>query len=143
MQPQIEKNFSVRAASQTTKRANRASHADHVWSNSSHAWSTKTKGLCILFDSRSTQTHEKRSFVTRLHLRNESDATKSMATAQIKTRERYVVHSSLPKFSPMRTVAQYMHNGSLNIVHYGMVMETDLLERLKLNVKYSTSPIEW
>jgi len=36
-----------------------------------------------------------------------------------------------------------MHNGSLNIVHYGMVMEIDLLERLKLNVKYSTSPIEW
>jgi hypothetical protein len=79
----------------------------------------------------------------RLHLLRESDAKRSMVTAQIKIREWYVIHSSLTDFSPMGTVAWYMHVSSLNNVHYDMVMDNDLVEHLKLNIKYSTSPITW
>jgi hypothetical protein len=80
---------------------------------------------------------------TKLRLRTESVAKWTTATAQIKTNERCVVHSSLSEFSPMGTVAWYMHINILNNVHYDMAIENDLIERLKINIKDSTSTDEW
>jgi hypothetical protein len=36
-----------------------------------------------------------------------------------------------------------MHVGTLDNVHYDMIIGNDLLERLKIDLKYSTSTIEW
>ena len=87
--------------------------------------------------------HDKRSFVKKLRLHSESDATWNMATAQTITSERRVIHSSLPEFSPMGTVAWYMHVATLSNVHYDIVIEDDLLERLQINFKSITSTLEW
>jgi translation elongation factor EF-Tu-like GTPase len=43
----------------------------------------------------------------------------------------------------MGTVAWYMHVGTLINVHYDMVNENDLLERLQINFKSITSTLEW
>jgi hypothetical protein len=103
----------------------------------------QTKGIRILFDSGSSQTHVKRSFVAKLKLRNESVATWTTAAGPIKTSERCVVHFSLPEFSPTRTIAWDMHVGTLDNVHYDMIIGNDLLERLKIDIKYSTSTVDW
>jgi hypothetical protein len=57
--------------------------------------------------------------------------------------ERCFVHSNLPTFSPTRIVAYNMHVGSLNNVHFDMVIENDLVERLQINFEYTTSTLEW
>jgi hypothetical protein len=36
-----------------------------------------------------------------------------------------------------------MHVGSLNNVHFDMVIENDLVERLQINFDYTTSTLEW
>jgi hypothetical protein len=36
-----------------------------------------------------------------------------------------------------------MHVGTLENVHYDMIIGNDLLERLKIDLKYSTATIEW
>ena len=103
----------------------------------------KTQEIRILFDSGSSQTHVKRSFVQKLQLRNESVATWNTAAGPVKTSERCVVHFSLPEFSPTRTIAWDMHVGTLDNIQYDMIIGNDLLESLKIDIKYSTSTIEW
>jgi hypothetical protein len=103
----------------------------------------KTKGIRILFDSGSSQTHVKRSFVKKLNLRNETVATWNTAAGQIKTSERCVVHFSLPEFSPTRTIVWDMHVSTLDNIQYDMIIGNDLLESLKIDLKYSTSTIDW
>ena len=103
----------------------------------------KTQEIRILFDSGSSQTHVKRSFVQKLQLRNESVATWNTAAGPVKTSKRCVVHFSLPEFSPTRTIAWDMHVGTLNNIQYDMIIGNDLLESLKIDIKYSTSTIEW
>ena len=102
-----------------------------------------SKEIRILFDSGSSQTHVKRSFVKNLRLRNENVATWNTAAGPIKTSERCVVHFSLPEFSPTRTIAWDMHVGTLDNVQYDMIIGNDLLQSLKIDIKYSTSTIEW
>ena len=50
---------------------------------------------------------------------------------------------SLPEFSPSKVIEWEMHVGTLENVHYDMIIRNDLLEHLKIDLKYSTSTIEW
>jgi hypothetical protein len=101
----------------------------------------KTKGIRILFDSGSSQTYVKRSCVKNLHLHNGSVTMWNLAAGQIKTSERCAVHFSLPEFSPLRTVAWYMHVGTLKNVHYDMIIGNDLLEHFKINISTVPQPL--
>ena len=140
----LSRQTSVRATTQSTKRAKLAHVMPITFGRIQTKLGTpKSKGIRILFDSGSSQTHVKRSFVKKLQLRNESVATWTMAAGQIKTNERCVVHFSLPEFSPTRTITWDMHVGTLDNVLYDMIIGNDLLERLKIDIKYSTSTIVW
>jgi hypothetical protein len=103
----------------------------------------KTQGIRILFDSGSSQPYVKRSVVKKLNLRNEMVATWNTAAGQIKMSERCVIHFSLPEFSPTRTIAWDMHVGTLDNVQYDMIIGNDLLQALKIDLKYTTSMIDW
>jgi hypothetical protein len=136
---------SVRASSQSTTKRAKSTHLMPISFGriQTTLGRPKTKGIRILFDSGSSQTHVKRSFAKKLNLRNETVATWNTAAGQIKTSERCVVHFSLPEFSPTRTIAWDMHVGTLDNVHYDMIIGNDLLETLKIDLKYSTSTIDW
>jgi hypothetical protein len=57
--------------------------------------------------------------------------------------EQCVVYFSLPEFSPTRTIAWNMHVSTLDNVQYDMIIGNNLLERLKIDIKYSTSTVDW
>ena len=101
----LNRQTSVRANTPSTKRAK----IEHLMPITFGRIQTvigqsKSKGIRILFDSGSSQSHIKRCFVAKLRLRNESVATWNTAAGQIKTSEQCVVHFSLPEFSPTRTL---------------------------------------
>jgi len=104
---------------------------------------TNTAGIKILFDSGSTQTHVKKDWVKKLRLRKESTATWNTAAGPVTTSERCKVLFSLPEFFPSKVIEWEMHVGTLENVHYDMIIGNDLLERLKVDLKYSTATIEW
>jgi hypothetical protein len=104
---------------------------------------TNTAGIKILFDSGSTQTHVKKDWVKKLRLRRESTATWNTAAGPVTTSERCKVLFSLPEFFPSKVIEWEMHVGTLENVHYDMIIGNDLLERLKVDLKYSTATIEW
>jgi hypothetical protein len=61
----------------------------------------------------------------------------------VSTNEKCKVMFSLPEFSPSKVIEWEMHVGTLENVHYDMIIGNDLLEYLKIDLKYSTSTIEW
>jgi hypothetical protein len=61
----------------------------------------------------------------------------------VSTNEKCKVMFSLPEFSPSKVIEWEMHVGTLENVHYDMIIRNDLLEYLKIDLKYSTSTIEW
>ena len=50
---------------------------------------------------------------------------------------------SLPELSPTKTIEWEMHVGTLDNIHYDIIIGNDLLQHLKIDLKYSTSTIEW
>ena len=66
-----------------------------------------------------------------------------MAVGQVQKNERCKALFSLPEFSPTKTIEWEMHVGTLDNVHYDMIIGNDLLQYLKIDLKYSTSTIEW
>ena len=84
----LSRQTSVRATTQSTKRAKIAHVMLITFGHIQTKLGTpKSKGIRILFDSGSSQTHMKQSFVKKLRLRNESVATWTTAAGQIKTNE--------------------------------------------------------
>ena len=104
---------------------------------------TNTAGIKILFDSGLTQTHVKRDCVKKLRLRNEPNATWNTAAGPVTTSEQCKVIFSLPEFFPSKVIEWETHVGTLENVHYDMIIGNDLLEHLKIDLKYSTVTIEW
>jgi hypothetical protein len=50
---------------------------------------------------------------------------------------------ALPEFFPTKSIEWEMHVGTLENVHYDMIIGNDILEYLKFDIKYSTATIEW
>jgi hypothetical protein len=103
----------------------------------------KTTTIKILFDSGSTQSHVRKENVKKLRLRKDVSTTWTTAAGPISTSEKCKVLFSLPEFFPSKTIEWEMHVGTLENVHYDMIIGNDLLESLKIDIKYSTSTIEW
>jgi hypothetical protein len=103
----------------------------------------KTTGIKILFNSRSIKTHVKRDCIKKLCLRKDVAATWNTAAGTISTNEICKVLFSLPEFSPSKVVEREMHVGTLENMQYDMIIGNDLLEHLKIDLKYSTSTIKW
>jgi len=103
----------------------------------------KTTGIKILLDTGSTQSHIKRDFVTNLRLRKESAAIWNTAAGHISTNEKCKLQFSLPEFYSTKTIEWEMHVGTLENIQYDMIIGNDLLESLKIDIKYSTATIEW
>ena len=103
----------------------------------------KTTGIRILFDSGSTKTHVKRDCVKKLRLRKDVSATWNTAAGTISTNEKCKALFSLPEFSPTKVIEWEMHVGTLENTPYDMIVGNDLLEYLKIDLKYSTSTMTW
>ena len=103
----------------------------------------KTTGIRILFDSGSTKTHVKRDCVKKLRLRKDVSATWNTAAGTISTNEKCKALFSLPEFSPTKVIEWEMHVGTLENTPYDMIVGNDLLEHLKIDLKYSTSTMTW
>ena len=67
----------------------------------------------------------------------------TMAAGPISTSKNCKVLFSLPEFFPSKMIEWEMHVGTSENVHYDMIIGNDLLENLKIDIKYSTSTIEW
>ena len=68
----------------------------------------------------------------------------STMACTVSTNEKCKVLFSLPEFSPSKVIEWEMHVGTLENVHYDIItIGNDLLEHLKIDLKYSTSTIEW
>ena len=104
---------------------------------------TKTAGIKILLDTGSTKSHIKRAFVEKLRLHKDSAATWNTAAGYISTNEKCKLQFALPEFFPTKAIEWEMHVGTLENIHYDMIIGNDLLEYLKFDIKYSTSTIEW
>jgi hypothetical protein len=81
--------------------------------------------------------------VQKLRLRKEAAATWHTAAGTVSTNEKCKVLFSLPEFSPSKVIEWEMHVGTLENITYDMIIRNDLLEHLKINLKYSTSTIVW
>jgi hypothetical protein len=81
--------------------------------------------------------------VKKLRLRKETAAMWNTAAGPVTTSERCKVLFSLPEFFPSKVIEWEMHVGTLENVQYDMIIGNDLLERLKIDLKYSTATIEW
>jgi hypothetical protein len=104
---------------------------------------TKTSGIKILLDTGSTESHVKRTFVRKLRLQNDSAAVWNTAAGRISTNEKCKLRFALPEFFPTKSIEWEMHVGTLENIHYDMIIGNDLLECLKFDIKYSTATIEW
>jgi hypothetical protein len=104
---------------------------------------SKTTGIKILFDSGSTQSHIRKECVKNLRLRKDAFTTWTTAAGPVSTSEKCKLLFSLPEFFPSKTIEWEMHVGTLENVRYDMIIGNDLLESLKIDIKYSTSTIEW
>ena len=104
---------------------------------------TKTSGIKILLDTGSTESHVKRTFVKKLRLQNDSAAVWNTAAGRISTNEKCKLRFALPEFFPTKSIEWEMHVGTLENIHYDMIIGNDLLECLKFDIKYSTATIEW
>jgi hypothetical protein len=100
-------------------------------------------GIKILFDSGSTKTHIKREHIKKLHLRKDTEAIWTMAAGSISTMEKCKVLFSLPEFFPSKMIEWNVYVGTLETIQYDMIIGNDLLEALKVDIKYSTMTIEW
>jgi hypothetical protein len=103
----------------------------------------KTEGIRILFDTGSSKSHVKRQRVKKLRLKRDSSATWMTAAGPINTTEKCKLNFSLPEFHLSRTIQWTFHVGTLENVPYDMIIGRDLMECLKMDIKYSTSTIEW
>ena len=98
---------------------------------------TKTTGIKILFDSAgSTKTHIKRDCIKKLRLHKDTAATWSTAAGTVSTNEKCKVLFSLPEFSPSKVIEWEMHVGTLENVHYDMIIGNDLLECLESQIQH-------
>lgn len=104
---------------------------------------SKTTGIKILFDSGSTQSHIRKDCVKKLRLHKDVQTTWTTAAGPISTNEKCKVLFSLPEFFPSKAIEWEMYVGILKNVQYDMIIGNDLLESLKIDIKYSTSTIEW
>jgi hypothetical protein len=89
---------------------------------------TKTLGIKILLDTGSTESHVKRTFVTKLRLQQDLAATWNTAAGQISTTEKCKLRFALPEFFPTKSIEWEMHVGTLEKVRYDMIIGNDLLE---------------
>jgi hypothetical protein len=80
--------------------------------------------------------------VQKLRLRKEAAATWHTAAGTVSTNEKCKVLFSLPEFSPSKVIEWETHVGILEKT-YDMIIGNDLLEHLKIDLKYSTSTIVW
>ena len=96
---------------------------------------SKTTGIKILFDSGSTQSHIRKECVKKLRLHKDVQTTWTTAAGPISTNEKCKVLFSLPEFFPSKTIEWEMHVGTLENVHYDMIIGNDLLESLKIDIK--------
>ena len=103
----------------------------------------KTARIKILFDSGSTKIHVKRDFVQKLQLCKKAAATWNTAAGTVSMNEKCKILFSLPEFSPSKVNEWEMHVRTLEKITYDMIIGNDLLEHLKINLKYSTSTIVW
>ena len=100
-------------------------------------------GIKILFDSGSTKTHIKREHIKKLCLHKDTEAIWTMATGSILITEKCKVLFSLPEFFPSKMIEWNVYVGTLETIQYDMIIGNDLLEALKVDIKYSTMTIEW
>jgi hypothetical protein len=70
-------------------------------------------------------------------------ATWNTAAGTISTNEKCKALFSLPEFSPTKVIEWEMHVGTLENTPYDMIVGNDLLEYLKIDLKYSTSTMTW
>jgi hypothetical protein len=102
-----------------------------------------TAGIKILFDPGPTKTHVKRDFVQKLQLQKETAATWTTTAGTVSMNEKCKVLFSLPEFSPSKVIELETHIRTLENITYDMIIGNDLLEHLKIDLKYSTSTIVW
>jgi hypothetical protein len=70
-------------------------------------------------------------------------ATWNTAAGQISMNEKCKLRFALPEFFPTKSIEWEMHVGTLENVRYDMIIGNDMLEYLKIDIKYSTATIEW
>jgi hypothetical protein len=78
-----------------------------------------------------------------LRLCKDVAATWNTAAGTISTNEKCKALFSLPEFSSTKVIEWEMHVGTLENTPYDMIIGNDLLECLKIDLKYSTSTITW
>ena len=88
---------------------------------------SKTLGIKILFDTGSTESHVKKAFVKKLRLRKDVSTTWTTAAGPISTSEKCKV-LCLPEFFPSKTIEWEMHVGTLENVHYDMIIGNESLK---------------
>jgi len=138
----------LRCAARATSNSRKRQKIDHLKPISFGRLQTtlgksNTTGIKILFDSGSTASHVKRDKIKKLRVKKEKPQNWNTAAGQVSTNERCRVLFSLPELNDTRTIDWTMHVGTLENIQYDMIIGSDLMSELGINIKYSNLSIEW
>jgi hypothetical protein len=103
----------------------------------------KVESLKILLDTGSSESHIKCHFVRKLRCKSDTASEWTTAAGLIKTDQKCKINLALPEFSMTREIAWEVHVGTLENIHYDMIIRWDLLEYLGIDIQFSKSCITW